>query len=74
MARRMILTAAQCRKARAALGWSMRDLHAKSAVSIGTISRLEHGAKLEERTLADIKRALADGLKLKHSKPARSPR
>jgi hypothetical protein len=52
----------------------MRDLHAKSAVSIGTISRLEHGAKLEERTLADIKRALADGLKLKHSKPARSPR
>jgi transcriptional regulator with XRE-family HTH domain len=53
------LTSTACRKARLALNWSIRDLKAKSAVSIGSISRFERGAKLKNRTLNDIKRAFA---------------
>jgi transcriptional regulator with XRE-family HTH domain len=39
-----ILTSAQCRQARKLLGWSMRDLRAKSEISVDTISRLERGS------------------------------
>ena len=58
-----ILTSTECRKARLELSWSIRDLKAKSAVSLGSISRFEHGAKLQDRTLNDIKRAfVAEGI------------
>ena len=53
------LTSTECRKARLMLGWSIRDLKAKSTVSLGSISRFERGAKLNNRTLNDLKRAFA---------------
>jgi transcriptional regulator with XRE-family HTH domain len=66
----VILTPAQCREARLTLGWTMRDLWAKSKVSIGAISRLERGEKLKDRTLEDIKRAFeAAGIRFSREKP-----
>ena len=66
----VILTPAQCREARLALGWTMRDLGAKSKVSIGAISRLERGEKLKDRTLEDIKRVFeAAGIRFSHKEP-----
>jgi hypothetical protein len=66
----VILTPAQCREARLALGWTMRDLWAKSKVSIGAISRLERGEKLKDRTLEDIKRAFeAAGIRFSREEP-----
>ena len=54
-----VLTSAQCRQARKLLGWQMRDLRAKSQVSIDAISRLERGeGRLESRTLRDLRVAV----------------
>jgi transcriptional regulator with XRE-family HTH domain len=65
-----ILTPSQCRKARSALGWTMRDLRAKSNVSTDAISRLERGEKLKDRTLQDIKRAfVAAGIRFLQQGP-----
>jgi len=44
-----VLTSAQCRRARKLLGWSIRDLWAKSMVSIGSISRVERATVLRTR-------------------------
>jgi transcriptional regulator with XRE-family HTH domain len=53
------LTSDQCRQARTLLGWQMRDLRAKSLVSIDAISRLERGeGNLQPRTLRDLRAAL----------------
>src|SRR3982074_1436447 len=41
--------------ARAALGWGVRDLGRFAKVSTGTISRLEAGEQLKDRTLADLR-------------------
>jgi transcriptional regulator with XRE-family HTH domain len=41
--------------ARAALGWGVRDLARFAKVSTGTISRLEAGEQLKDRTLADLR-------------------
>jgi transcriptional regulator with XRE-family HTH domain len=40
--------------ARAALGWGVRELARSAKVSTDTISRLERGGELKERTLDDI--------------------
>ena len=40
---RSMLTAAQCKMARAGLGWDMRDLAEKAGVSANTINRFENG-------------------------------
>jgi transcriptional regulator with XRE-family HTH domain len=50
------MTPAQLRMARAATGWTVRDLGARTGVHRNTITRLEGGAKGEARTLADIRR------------------
>jgi transcriptional regulator with XRE-family HTH domain len=52
------VTSAQLRMARAALGWTVRQLSERSGVHRNTITRLEGGAEGEARTLADIRRAL----------------
>jgi transcriptional regulator with XRE-family HTH domain len=53
-----ILTSAQCRQARKLLGWPMRDLRAKSKISVDTISRLERGVgPFYYRTLRDLRAA-----------------
>ena len=38
-----MLTATQCKMARAALGWNMKDLAERSGVSANTIDRFENG-------------------------------
>ena len=38
-----MLTPTQCKMARAALGWNMKELAEKSGVSAGTIDRFENG-------------------------------
>jgi transcriptional regulator with XRE-family HTH domain len=38
-----MLTAVQCKMARAALGWGVRDLAARSGVATNTITRFENG-------------------------------
>ena len=52
------ITAEQCRMARAALGWGVRDLAAKAEVSHGTIQRLERGETLRPLTARAIREAM----------------
>jgi transcriptional regulator with XRE-family HTH domain len=59
----MIILPVQCRMARAALGWGVRELAAAAKVSIDTIARFERGDELKERTIEAIHRALeAEGI------------
>lgn len=53
-----ILTATQCRHAKEALDWSRRRLAREAMVSPATISRLEDGSALNDRTLDEVKRVL----------------
>ncbi|MGE5546489.1 MAG: helix-turn-helix domain-containing protein [Solirubrobacterales bacterium] len=63
------MLAVQCKMARAALGWGVRDLAAAAKVSADTVARLERGEELRERTVEAIRSAfegagvlfLADG-------------
>jgi transcriptional regulator with XRE-family HTH domain len=48
----------QCRMARSALGWGVRELAAAAKVSVDTVSRFERGDALRDRTLDDMRRAL----------------
>jgi transcriptional regulator with XRE-family HTH domain len=48
----------QIKMARAALGWSIRDLMEKAKVSNDTVNRLERGEQLRERTLAAVRDAM----------------
>ena len=54
----MILLPVQCRMARAALGFGVRELAAAAKVSIDTVARFERGAELKERTIEALQRAL----------------
>jgi transcriptional regulator with XRE-family HTH domain len=47
--------------ARAALGWSVRDLSARAGVTANTVSRYENGADALGKTLLGIQRALEAG-------------
>jgi transcriptional regulator with XRE-family HTH domain len=49
------ISSVQSKMARAALGWGIRDLAHVAKVSSDTISRLERGEELKERTLNDIR-------------------
>ena len=53
-----VMTSAQLRMARAALGWTVRELGDRAGVHRNTVTRLEGGAEGEARTLADIQRVL----------------
>lgn len=53
----MILLPVQCRMARAALGWGVRELGAAAKVSIDTVARFERGDELKVRTVEAIRRA-----------------
>jgi len=48
----------QCKMARAALGWGVRDLAKVAGVSVDTVSRLERGEDLLPRTLAAVRSAI----------------
>ena len=54
----MIFRALQCRMARAALGWGVRELATVAKVSIDTVVRFERGDELKERTIDALQRAL----------------
>ena len=57
----MIFLPVQCRMARAALGWEVRELAAAAKVSADTVARFERGDELKERTVEAIQRALEAG-------------
>lgn len=44
------LTGPACRAARALLGWSMRDLRAKSGVALATVQKIEAGGDFYSST------------------------
>jgi len=48
----------QCKMARIAVGWGVRELAQKAAKSPDTIARLERGEELRPETVAEIQRAL----------------
>ena len=59
----MIFLPVQCRMARAALGWGVRELAAAAKVAIDTVVRFERGDELKERTVEAIQRVLeAEGI------------
>jgi DNA-binding XRE family transcriptional regulator len=53
-----ILLAVQCKMARTALGWSVKELSTAANVSTNTIVRLERGDALKPRTIKDVREAL----------------
>jgi transcriptional regulator with XRE-family HTH domain len=54
----MIFLPVQCRMARAALGWGVRELAAAAKVSTDTVARFERGDELKERTINALQRAV----------------
>ncbi|MGD9882863.1 MAG: helix-turn-helix domain-containing protein [Reyranella sp.] len=52
------MIAAQCKMARAAVGWGVRELAEAAKVSADTVVRLERGEALRERTVEAIRSAL----------------
>ncbi|NTG45283.1 helix-turn-helix transcriptional regulator [Rhizobium rhizogenes] len=54
------MNAIQCKLARIAIGWGVRELAKAAHVSTQTISRLEKGEQLRPTTIADIKRVLEE--------------
>lgn len=53
------MTPAQCRMARAGIGWGVRDLSAAAQVAMGTLVDFETGKRTPQpRTLAAIRSAL----------------
>lgn len=53
-----MITREQLRMARAALGWSVRDLGTKAGVAANTVSRYENGTDAYGETLARLRRTL----------------
>jgi transcriptional regulator with XRE-family HTH domain len=52
------MLAVQCKMARAALGLGVREVAALAKVAPDTVSRLERGEELKERTIDAIREAL----------------
>ncbi|WP_423228378.1 helix-turn-helix domain-containing protein [Rhizobium tumorigenes] len=53
-----MINAVQCKMARAAVGWGVRELAKEAGVSIDTITRLERGEDLQPRTIGAVVAAL----------------
>jgi len=51
----------QCKMARTALGWGVRDLARAAEVSPDTVARLERGESLREQTVEALRAALVAG-------------
>ena len=56
-----MLTREQLKMARAALGWSVRELARKAGVAANTVSRYENGSDAYGETLKSLRRALEAG-------------
>jgi transcriptional regulator with XRE-family HTH domain len=50
----MLITASQCRMARAAVGLTLRDLSQAAGISVNTLSRIEGEGNVTSRTLAKV--------------------
>jgi transcriptional regulator with XRE-family HTH domain len=48
----------QCKMARVAVGWGVRELAAAAKVSSDTVVRLERGEQLKDRTVDTMRQAL----------------
>lgn len=48
------VTPVQCRMARAALGWGVRDLAYKADVAVATVTRFESGTAMRESSVARL--------------------
>jgi transcriptional regulator with XRE-family HTH domain len=53
-----MINVVQCKMARAAVGWGVRDLAEAAKVSPDTVARFERGEELRERTVDAIRAAL----------------
>jgi transcriptional regulator with XRE-family HTH domain len=53
-----MINVTQCKMARAAVGWGVRDLAEAAKVSPDTVARFERGEELRERTVDAIRAAL----------------
>jgi len=59
------LTPVQCKMARTALGWGVRDLALESQIGTATISRFEAGKGVNSTTISALTKAFEDhGIKL----------
>jgi transcriptional regulator with XRE-family HTH domain len=52
------MTPVQLRMARAAVGWSVRELAAKAGITANTVTRIENGADAKQSTIDRLRRAL----------------
>ena len=48
----------QCKMARAAVGWGVRELAQEAGVAADTIVRFEHGEPLRDQTVVALQQAL----------------
>lgn len=55
-----IVTPTQCRMARAALGWTLKDLSTRADVSISTANHYEKSRHVHEKSVESIKAALEE--------------
>ena len=55
----MLITASQCRMARAAVGLTLRELSRAAGISVNTLSRIEGQGNVTSRTLAKVQDVLA---------------
>lgn len=55
----MLISSAQCRMARAALGMTLRQLADAADISVNTLSRIESDGNVTSRTLAKVQGILA---------------
>jgi len=55
-----MVSSAQIRAARGLLGWTIRDLAARSGVHRNTITRMEADAEVHKPTMSAVMRALED--------------
>jgi transcriptional regulator with XRE-family HTH domain len=63
-----MITAAQCRMARAALRLHMRDVAELAGVATNTVARLESGEPVNKATAAAVQRAFeAKGVSFEHN-------
>jgi transcriptional regulator with XRE-family HTH domain len=57
----MDLTVAQCRAARALLGWTAADVATAASIGIMTVKRFEGGQTVNAASLSKIRSALIEG-------------
>lgn len=54
------MNAIQCKMARVALGWGVRELAQIAKVSTQTVTRFERGEQLKDRTVQSLQSAFED--------------